>query len=343
MTNDAREAEAMSTVVGQQPPAPAPADDDPFRYGWRYVRRRRPDGTEELDQVPLTLEDVLHPEEEDFRVHTDGHNEDCMYLKAVLKARLRDRPDALVLSDCRVDWGVPGLRAHGPDVAVFFGVKRRRDWGTFYVAREGARPQLVVEVTSPETRSTDVENKVEHYYRAGIPYYIIADAREENGQRSLRLIGYRRGPNGYELMPLDERGRLWLEPLGLWLGTEEGRVCCYDGTTGEKIGDYVSLDQAREAAEGRARQEADARAAAEAKTRQEADARAAAEAKARQEAEARAAAEAKARQEADARAAEAKAREEAEARAAAEAKARQEAEARLRSLEAELRRLQNKG
>ena len=31
------------------------AQDDPFRYGWRYVRRTQPDGTEVVDQVPLGL------------------------------------------------------------------------------------------------------------------------------------------------------------------------------------------------------------------------------------------------------------------------------------------------
>ena len=40
-------------------------DENPFRYGWRYVRKMRADGKETWEQVPLTLEDVLHPREED--------------------------------------------------------------------------------------------------------------------------------------------------------------------------------------------------------------------------------------------------------------------------------------
>jgi hypothetical protein len=43
-----------------------PPELDPYRYGWRYVRVVAPDGTQRFDQVPLTLEDVLFPEEEDF-------------------------------------------------------------------------------------------------------------------------------------------------------------------------------------------------------------------------------------------------------------------------------------
>ena len=173
----------MSTI--QERPAPTPPADlveaDPFRYGWRYVKRIEPDGSEEFEQVPLTLEDVLHPEEEDFHVHTDGHEVDCIYLRLVAQAQLAGDPSAVVLRDCRVAWDVPGLRPHGPDIAVIFGVRQRRDWGTFDVAVEGVRPSLIIEVTSPETRHNDLVKKVEHYARAGVPHYVIADVREEHG------------------------------------------------------------------------------------------------------------------------------------------------------------------
>ena len=33
--------------------------DDPFRYGWRYVRRTQPDGTTVIDEIPLTRDDLL--------------------------------------------------------------------------------------------------------------------------------------------------------------------------------------------------------------------------------------------------------------------------------------------
>src|SRR5258708_3626900 len=44
----------------RQPEAP-----DPFRFGWRYLRKKRADGREVSVQVPLTLDDVLHPREGD--------------------------------------------------------------------------------------------------------------------------------------------------------------------------------------------------------------------------------------------------------------------------------------
>jgi colicin import membrane protein len=252
---------------------------DPFRYGWRYVKVTRPDGTEDFEQVPLTLEDVLHPQEEDFIVHTDGHNEGCRYLKSVLKARLAGDPSAVVLSDCRVDWGVPGLRPLGPDIAVFFGVGRHRDWGTFHVAEEGAQPALVIEITSPETRQNDLGIKVDYYHRAGVPHYVIVDVRVRGEGRRLDLIGYRYTSDGYEPLEPDERGRLWLERVGLWLGVAGDRVAFYDPDTGREIGDYTELSQAI-TAEAQARAEAEARAEALART-------ATAEAQARADLEAR--------------------------------------------------------
>jgi Uma2 family endonuclease len=140
-------------------PAPLP-EDDPFRYGWRYVRRPTPDDPNHLEQVPLTLEDVLHPEVGDFIVHSDRHETDRMYLTAVLRARLEPHGQAIVLSDVRVAWDVPDLRPHGPDVMVIPGLRERRDWSTFDVAEEGVRPALIIEITSPETRENDVVRKV---------------------------------------------------------------------------------------------------------------------------------------------------------------------------------------
>jgi hypothetical protein len=240
----------MSTVTNPFPAPVVPPDSDPFRYGWRYIKRS--DGNEAYDQVPLTLEDLLYPEEGDFVVTKDSHDEDRMYLKGVFKARLANNTTAVVISDCRVAWDVPGIRPLGPDVTVFFGVRRRIDWGTFDVAVEGVRPTLITEITSPDTRMNDLDIKVDLYYRAGVQYYVIVDGVERHGQRVITLIGYRRGENRFERMPLDERGWLWLEPLKLWLGVEGTRVVLYD-ENGRKQEDYTGLAQARQTAEEAAR------------------------------------------------------------------------------------------
>jgi hypothetical protein len=335
----------MSTASDRttvKPPGPADGPD-PFRYGWRYARVVRRDGTEETDRVPLTLEDVLHPEVGDIIVQSDPHDSDRAYLKAVSKARLQDDDQAaVVLSDCQVDFHIRGVKPLCPDLAVFFGVRRQAAWSSFDMAAEGARPALVAEVTSPETRSNDVGIKVDLYRRARVPWYLIADVTiEEGDQRRIELILYHLVGRSYRRVPADERGRVWLEPLNLGLGQTRDarggfmRLACYDPATGEEVGDYTAISRALEE-ERRARAaEARARERAERRARSEARARARAEQRARSETEARAQAEERARSEAEARGAEARARAEAE-------RARDEAEATIRRLRAELARARRK-
>ena len=298
-------------------PAPPPADD-PFRYGWRYVRRPTPNDPDHLEPVPLTLEDVLHPEVGDFIVHSDRHETDRMYLTAVLRARLEAHGRAIVLSDVRVAWDVPDLRPHGPDVMVIPGLRERRDWSTFDVAEEGVRPALIIEITSPETRENDVVWKVAHYARAGVAQYVIVDdARRRGGKRRLRLLDYRLEAGAYRLHAPDAARRVHLVIANLWLGVEGDHVVCYD-ERGAAFGEYATVvRQAAEAAE-RAQREAQARREAEGHAQREAE---------------------RAQREAEAREAEARACREAEIRAHREAEERAALAARLRNLEAELRRL----
>ncbi len=359
----------MTQTTARPSTSIAPAGD-PFRYGWRFVPRPTPEDPQHLEQVPLTLDDVLHPEVGDFIVHSDRHETDRMYLTAVLRARLEESGAAIVLSDVRIAWDVPDLRPHGPDVMVIPGIVERQDWSTFDVAVEGARPALIIEITSPETRENDLEIKVDHYARAGVPQYVIVDNQSRRGARRLRLLDYRLVDGVYRLHPPDAAERVYLVIADLWLGIEGDHVVCYD-EHGAAFGDYATVVRRAKEAERRARREAAAReaearlrAAAEEQARREAERaqreaaareaearlRAAAEEQARQEAE-RAQREAeRARREAAAREAEARlraaaeeqARQEAAAREA-EARLRHAAEARLRALEEELRRLRGEG
>jgi colicin import membrane protein len=129
---------------------------------------------------------------------------------------------------------------------------------------------------------------------------------EEDGKRRLKLIAYRLEGSAYEPVALDDRGRAWLEPVGLWLGvkvdpeTGSDRVVLVDPVNDQEIGDYTQVDRERAQAQVNAR-----------------------------------------RAEAQARRAEARARTQAR-RAQTEAKARAEAEARARELEAELQRLRGR-
>jgi colicin import membrane protein len=249
-----------------------------FRYGYRDVPKRLPDGTYDVVRIPLTLEDVLHPKMGDVHMLGDPHDEDCHYLKTVLKDRFAYDASFVVFSDCGIYWDIPGLRHHSPDLSVIFGVKERKDWETFHVKVEKVRPSLIVEVTSPRTRVNDVKKKVIQYARAGVPHYVIADVRKQRGIRRLTLIRYELKEGKYRSMGTDSDGRVWLEPVGLWLGvrvdpdTGSDRLVLIEPETNEPIGDYTAVNRARALAAEQARA-ATQKAEAESKARLAAEAR----------------------------------------------------------------------
>src|SRR5690349_19951814 len=71
------------------PPSPAATQDTPhpYRYGCRFMKRTQPDGSETVEQVPLTLEDVLHPQEGDVISESRNHQVERRYLSDVFLAR----------------------------------------------------------------------------------------------------------------------------------------------------------------------------------------------------------------------------------------------------------------
>ena len=246
----------MSTIpLHKQFSSPSWPEDDPFPLGWRYRKTLGADGRPDLEQVALTAEDLLYPEEGDCAMYSQNHQLDCDYLQDIFRARLAGDPGALVLADIRVDWQA-GLRPNGPDVAVFFAVGERRNWATFRAGDEGAERVLVVEVVSaddPEVRHNDTVKKVAQYHQGGVRTYVIVDDLGRGGPRQLRLVGYRWEPSGHEPMVPDDRGRLWLEAVRVWLRIDGDRVACDDPDTGRRFGDYAEVDQKRIEAQAAAR------------------------------------------------------------------------------------------
>lgn len=203
---------------------------DPFRFGYRLERRTDESGKEVTVQVPMQYEALLHPEEIDFPWQDWYHSEDCISLMTALEVTLSDEDDAVGLCRRRVDWGVPGIRPHKPDVALFRGVTGpwNRMTETFEALRWGAQPAFVLEVTSPQTRSIDFEDKVVEYHRVGIPFYFIADADPDLPKRRVSVLGYRFTPEKYVRIEPDADDRVWMEPVKLWLAAEGDKVRCFD-------------------------------------------------------------------------------------------------------------------
>src|ERR1700730_18657011 len=113
----------MTQIATPKPSPPEPADSSWSPYGWRFELRRLPDGTEESFQVPLTVEDLLHPKEGDCIPENTQHSWERDYLYDVFGARVINQPTVRVFSDCIINWGVPGLGNHSPDISVFANVR----------------------------------------------------------------------------------------------------------------------------------------------------------------------------------------------------------------------------
>ncbi len=300
------------TVASQEPAAaPSPAAESALpalptfdlEVGWKYVYNPE---TGVHDQVPLTLLDILYPLEDEAIVMPESPDHDLWtrWLATMLEGFLRGW---LILSDVLIHPARKGVPAKAPDIAAIPGGRRPETPEKSYrVPRDGPIPAFVVEITSEDTRVTDLQEKTLYYAAVGVREMLIIDLWPEDGG-AWRLLGYRLEDSPYyqEMAP-DAEGGMTFETIGVrFVAVGRERIDLYDVKTGERL---LTPGELKEHAEAEA-----ARAEAEA---------------ARAEAEA-------ARAEAEAARAEAEA-----ARAEAEATARAEAEARATELETRLRELQ---
>ena len=266
-----------------------------WHYGWRMVPEEDEHGNTHMAQVPLTLEDYLHPQIGDKHMNTQSHNYICKYLMAVIEHYLRHIQGTVVYSDVGIKWDVPGVQHLAPDLSLIFNVRRTEGppHKIFYVADEGTAPALAIEVTSPSTRDADFNNKLSLYARVGLPYYFIVDTgpRHTDAPPVLRLYGFELTPNGYVELRPNLYGWLWMDPVGAWIGLDSGEVRCYDAQEnelptptgwGEALAEELAETSEQLAETSVARDEAERRAEEEALARAEAERRAEEEAQMRQ-------------------------------------------------------------
>ena len=110
-------------------------------------------------------------------------------------------------------------------------------------------------MTSRSTRDIDLKTKPRHYWRCGVPCYVIVDELPRRRPRQLRIIGYQRGPRRLPAPGVKRPGPLVAGGMQMWLGQENGRVVCYD-QNGQPIPNPVQAALERELAE-QARQQAE--------------------------------------------------------------------------------------
>jgi Uma2 family endonuclease len=108
----------------------------------------------------------------------------------------------------------------GPDFFVVLDVDGDRErLGWVVWEEEGRYPDTIVELMSPSTASVDLGLKKDLYDRVFKTqnYFVY------NPFDATSLLGWHRS-NAYQPIVPDERGWLWCETLGLWLGTWQGTI-----------------------------------------------------------------------------------------------------------------------
>jgi Uma2 family endonuclease len=106
----------------------------------------------------------------------------------------------------------------GPDFFVVLGgVDGTKDRKRWVVWHEGGRyPDVIIEITSPSTKSKDTKDNLVLYskvFRTREYYWYDEEAGE--------LVGYRLQGDEYVSIAPNERGWLWSEVLGVWLGVSD--------------------------------------------------------------------------------------------------------------------------
>lgn len=141
--------------------------------------------------MPLTLEDVLYPQEGDVLPERPVQERDAEDPRPIFRQRARRLPGGFYLADCLIDWGVPGIGNPSPDLSVFRSVRNPppENIGSFRLRDSGGRCALLVEIVSPHTRVNDVVETVREYHRVRVPLYVLIDQQTPVGCAKSWVIG----------------------------------------------------------------------------------------------------------------------------------------------------------
>lgn len=268
-------------------PPRSPTPDPDLSFGWKEGMVEHPNGQREWVQIPLTPEEILHPEEGYVMPESTEHARIIQHINEMLQTRYAKTPGMAVYSDLIIQWDKPELKQHYPDVMVIPDVQDRdKKRSRFHVDKEGTRPLLIIEVVSPGSKAADRVKKVDHYARAGVQEYVYIDPWEQEEEVFWELAGFRLEGDRYLPMLPDEDRSLYCETLGLRIGLKAGEIWMQDYETGEFLMTNLEAQAARQIAETQAAYAETRATEAEARA-SEAETRAAQEKAAREAIEAR--------------------------------------------------------
>jgi hypothetical protein len=229
---------------------------------------RDADGQLVIEEIPLTLEILLNPSEDDHVPQGNPHDRVLSPLKQRLRHHLERRGGWGVFSDLMVHWGRKDLRSVAPDVTVAEGIADPEAVDeNLDVAAEGCRVRAVFEVVTTRSKMKRDKDEVHNkplFAAAGVDDYVLVYPVKyrKRGDRAIRHFKLEAG--AYREQQADAKGRFRLRSLDLWLSVDESEeLVLVDVTTGERLLTAKEAEERRLLAERLAAQAEEARQAAE--------------------------------------------------------------------------------
>jgi Uma2 family endonuclease len=177
--------------------------------------------------VPTPPTDL--PETDGEPLESDWHRAQINLLIEVIRYRFRSRKDFFAGGNLFLYYSAQQLRNRdyrGPDFFYVGGVdgeRHRRYWAVW--EEDGRYPDVIIELLSPTTAEVDRTTKKQLYEQVfRTREYFLYDPDTQ------QLEGWRLDDHqSYQRIPAGERGWLWSNVLGLWLGIWGGQYLETDG------------------------------------------------------------------------------------------------------------------
>ena len=169
-------------------------------------------------------EDIIFPPSDLYSdeppVETELHLRQIILLLKCLEWLWKERTDFYAVGNLSIYYSPHQKKSEdvrGPDFFVVLGTERktRKSWVVW--EENGKYPHVIVEILSPTTAKTDRETKKILYQDTfRTPDYFWFDPY------TLEFAGFNLISGKYQPLQPNEKGHLWSEELGLYLGIHEG-------------------------------------------------------------------------------------------------------------------------
>jgi Uma2 family endonuclease len=238
-----------------------PQEIAPGSQGAVFRPLRKPNGELVIEELPLTLEVLLDPREEDQMTQSRGHGKELGSLADALNRFLERKDDVVVLSDVLILWKALGERNVAPDVAVVKGVRDREAIDeSFDPVTQGAGPCLIFEVVSESTADVLAKDEKKNpplFAKMGVEDLVLVYPRRPGKRPRLELdVKHLDASGRYRANRPGPGGWILLASVGLRIKVADDgrRLLVEDVQTGERLLTSVEEESARRAAEARVEQ-----------------------------------------------------------------------------------------